>query len=152
MMGAPIFMSAADIAEYRRTGLNPRASTTDDVYAWAFGKLLFAVMVEGVRRQAVANDAEMAQLLSTLGRDGLVASALSDLFPDARREELQYMTRYVGLAMSGQLTPANLAQGTVREYLVQKIEKEDVIAGRAARFADLLIDLESQRSAASSKR
>lgn len=145
--GGPIFVSAADLALYRQAWLVQQHPTLqDNVYPWAFGKLLFAVMAEGVRREATTQDAPLLQLLSTLGRDGLIASALTDLFPEARKEELQYMTRYIGLALSGRLTPEKIAQGTVREYLVQRFEKEDVLAGYAARFTDLLIDLESRKS------
>lgn len=115
-------------------------------YLWTLGKLLFVAMAESSRRESAKSGDAFGQLLSTLGRDGMIRSALQDLFPNAKENELGYMTRFAGVVLSRGASAGAIARGTLRESLVQQFEKEGVIPGYAARFADLLIDIEYRRS------
>lgn len=52
------------------------------------------------------------------------------------------MTRLIATSASGGLSFGNIAQGTLRESIVQRFEDEGAFPGYAARFADLLIDVQ----------
>jgi hypothetical protein len=111
-------------------------------YAWTLGKILVAVWGESLRRDSAVGGDVVGQIAGIISRDLALKSALSDLFPEVKEQDMGYMTRLIATSASGGLSVGNLSQGTLREALVQRFEDEGAFEGYAARLADLLIDVQ----------
>lgn len=108
-------------------------------------KIGLAFLLEAGRRVSNDTKADIPQLLSTYGRNELIKSAITDLFPKKSASDIDYIVRWVTLAMGGDFRPQNYLRDSVRESIVQKISKDNPNLATEALVTDLLVDLYLQR-------
>lgn len=109
------------------------------------GKIILAFLLEYGRRVSNEAKADLPQLATTAARNEFVKSLVHDFFPDKRPEEVEYITRWITLAMSGDFRPQNYARDTIRESILQKAAKEKPEYKFDLQVMDLLLDLVIQR-------
>jgi hypothetical protein len=114
---------------------------TSGEYLRALGKILVAVSLEGVRREAVESGNVVLELLAETGRDATIESTLRDLAPDASDAEIGYFTRWAALVASRDLTGMSIIRETAKEYLTQLIRQDAPEFGGSDFLIDLIVDL-----------
>lgn len=122
----------------RGEGCEFTQTTTFD-YVMALGKLSFAILLENSRKDSNS----MEQYFAIYGRDISIESALRDIFRDADDTAIKYMTRNIGNLMQNGFNLYKFFEANTREAIIQEIEKKPGMMNHAARYFDILLDIEN---------
>jgi len=73
------------------------------------------------------------------GRDGLIESAVQDVFADLKPHEVRAVRRLLCLGIDGELNERNFREATLKEELIARLRRESADMAATAEVADFIV-------------
>lgn len=122
---------------------------SEEAVLGAVAKLLGAAVAQAAATSGNAAEDDLGTVLgraAALGiREGLIDSAVADLFPHFSGERAKTAKRVITLLIEGKLTPADVAQETARDALLDKVREQSPEMADMVDFVDFLDKLDTAR-------
>lgn len=95
-----------------------------DQIARLVGKAILVYGAENIRRNKIETDEELASVLAAVARDAAIESLIQEFHLEASSDEVGYLSRWVGLIISNDLSLESLSQSAFEEWITQKVIEE----------------------------
>lgn len=115
----------------------------------ALAKVLFALAAHSGATNSKNNGTLVEEFLREgllRGRDGLIESAVTDLFPGIRPIDARTLRRAICLSWDGKLNEQTWSQSTAREEMIAALKKYDPDLGMAADANDFVVNVMNRRN------
>jgi hypothetical protein len=113
---------------------------SDEQVGRAIAKIVGAVVAHAASQPEEEDDFLTIVLKKGLqaGRDGLVESAIKEVYPQLSARELMAVRRTICLSLDGQLNEAQWARSTARDELISALQGSNPDAAAAVQIADFV--------------
>lgn len=127
-----------------------RGGAPTDAEITLLAKLITIAVANSLAKDQDHNGGTVAALFSVgarAGRDGMIESALKDLFPDLREVEIRGIRRVTSQCLDGKLSVGNFSKQTAKEEIIEELQRQDPALGRIAGVADFVYEVHQAKSA-----